>query len=75
VKKFDKYHMARLPHPPYSPDSSPCEFWLFRMVKGILKDREFHLHDEIEEAITIAWNDLAFDEVQSAFHNWTNRLR
>jgi hypothetical protein len=33
------------------------------MLKGILKDREFHLHDEIEEAITMAWNDLTFDEV------------
>jgi hypothetical protein len=39
------------------------------MLKGILKDREFHSHDEIEEAITMAWNDLTFDEIQSAFHN------
>jgi hypothetical protein len=37
------------------------------MLKGILKDREFHSHDEIEEAITMAWNDLTFDEVQSVF--------
>jgi histone-lysine N-methyltransferase SETMAR len=48
VAKFDKIHIARLPHPPYSPDLSPCDFWLFGMLKGILKDREFHLHDEIE---------------------------
>jgi hypothetical protein len=33
------------------------------------------LHDEIEEAITMAWNDLKFDEVQSVFHNWMNRFR
>jgi hypothetical protein len=45
------------------------------MLKGILKDREFHPYDEIEEAITMAWNDLTFDEIQSALHNWTNRLR
>jgi hypothetical protein len=32
-------------------------------------------HDEIEEAITVAWNDLTFDEVQGVFHNWMNRLR
>jgi hypothetical protein len=24
--KFDKHHIARLPHPPYSPGLSPCEF-------------------------------------------------
>jgi histone-lysine N-methyltransferase SETMAR len=65
VSKFDKHHIARLPHPPYSPDLNPCDFWVFGMLKGILKDREFHLHDEIEEAITMAWNDLTFDEVES----------
>jgi hypothetical protein len=41
VSKFDKHHIARLLHPPYSPDLSPCDFWLFVMLKGILKDREF----------------------------------
>jgi hypothetical protein len=45
------------------------------MLKGILKDREFHSHEEIEEKMRMAWNDLTFDEVQSVFHNWMNRLR
>jgi hypothetical protein len=45
------------------------------MLKGILKDREFHSHGEIEQAITMAWNNFTFDEVQSVFHNWINRLR
>jgi hypothetical protein len=45
------------------------------MSKGIPKDRELHSHDEIEKAITMAWNDLIFDEVQNIFHNWMNRLR
>jgi hypothetical protein len=67
VSKFDKHQIARLPHPPYSPDLSPCNFWLFGILKGILKDRQFHSHDEIEEAITIAWNDLTFDESRASF--------
>jgi hypothetical protein len=45
------------------------------MLKGILKDRELYSHDEIEELITMAWNDLTCNEVQSVFHNWMNRLR
>jgi hypothetical protein len=72
LSKFDKHHIARLPHPPYSPDLSPCDFWLFGMLKGIQEDRELHSHDEIEEAITMAWNDLTFDEIQSVFRNWMN---
>jgi hypothetical protein len=54
---------------------NPCDFWFFGILKGILKDREFHSHDEVEGAITMAWNDLTFDEVQSVFHNWMNRLK
>jgi hypothetical protein len=54
VSKFDKHHVAQLPHPPPSPDLSPCDFWLFEMLEEILKDREYHSHDEIEEAITMA---------------------
>jgi hypothetical protein len=75
VSKFDKRHIARSPHLPYSPDLNPCDFWLFWMLKRILEDREFHSHDEIEEAITMAWNYLTSDEVQSVFHNWMKRLR
>jgi hypothetical protein len=45
------------------------------MLKGVLKNREFHSHDEIEEAITMVWNDLTFNEVQSIFHHWMNRFR
>jgi hypothetical protein len=25
--------LGRVPHPPYSPDPSPCDFWLFGMLK------------------------------------------
>jgi hypothetical protein len=39
-----------------------------------MKDREFHPHDEIEEAIRVAWNDLTFEDVQSVFYNWMRRL-
>jgi hypothetical protein len=75
MSKLDKHHNARLSDPPYSPDLNPYHFWLFGMLKGILKDREFHSHDEIEEVTMMAWNDLTFDEVHSVFHNWMNRFR
>jgi hypothetical protein len=32
-----------------------------------MKDREFHSHEEIEEAIRVGWNDLTFEDVQSIF--------
>jgi hypothetical protein len=39
-----------------------------------MKDGEFHSHDDIEGAITVAWNDLTFEGVQSVFYNWMRRL-
>jgi hypothetical protein len=44
------------------------------MVKGVLKDREFHSGDESEEVIAKVWDELTFDEVQSIFHNWMSHL-
>jgi hypothetical protein len=43
-------------------------------VKGILKDRKFHSHEEIEDAITVAWDDLIFEDVQSIFYDWMRRV-
>jgi hypothetical protein len=63
-----------MPHPPYSPDISPCNFWLFGTSKEILRDREFSSNDEIENAITQARNDLTFDDVQSVFQDWIRHL-
>jgi hypothetical protein len=53
---------------------SPCDFWLFGVLKGVLKDRELISSDEFEEAITRARDELTFDEVQNVFHNWMSRL-
>jgi hypothetical protein len=39
-----------------------------------VKDREFHPHEEIEEVITVAWNDLTFEVVQSISYDWMRRL-
>jgi histone-lysine N-methyltransferase SETMAR len=74
ASKFEQHHIFRLPHEPYSLDISPCDFWFFGLLKGIMKDREFHSHEEIEEAITAAWNNLTFQDVQSIFYDWTRPL-
>jgi hypothetical protein len=33
TEKLKKRHIARAPHPPYSPDRSPSDFWLFAILK------------------------------------------
>jgi hypothetical protein len=39
--QLDNLKLDRVPHPPYSPDLSPCDFWLFEMFKQKIKNRMF----------------------------------
>jgi hypothetical protein len=69
MSKFGKHDVSRFLPPPYSPDISLCDFWVFGMLKGLLKDQELSSSDEIEMVITRVWDDLTFDNVQSLFQN------
>ena len=40
-----KHNILALPHPPYSPDLAPCDFFLFPQLKKTMKGRQF---DDIE---------------------------
>jgi hypothetical protein len=57
-----------------SPDISQCDFWLFGVLKQILRDREFSSSDESEDAIAQVWNNLTFDDIQSVFWDWIRRF-
>jgi len=43
-----KNKIAVTPHPPYSPDLAPCDFFLFPKMKLKLKGRRFDTTEEIE---------------------------
>jgi hypothetical protein len=40
--------MAVIPHPPYSPDTAPCDFFLFPKIKLKLKGRRFDTTEKIQ---------------------------
>ena len=40
-----------LPHPTYSPDLSPCDYYLFSPFKASLKGQNFNSSNEINTAI------------------------
>ena len=47
-----KHSITVLPHPPYSPDLAPCDFFLFLMLKRSLKGRRFETIPEIKANAT-----------------------
>jgi hypothetical protein len=43
-----KHEMAVIPHPTYSSDLLPCDFFLFPKMKLMLKRRRFDTNEEIQ---------------------------
>ena len=64
-----KSEMTMVPQPPYSPDLSPAEFFLFSKLKSILKGCRFDTLDEIQKNST---KEL-FAILKEAFQSWQKR--
>jgi len=58
------------PHPPYSPDLAPCNFWLFPKVKLTTKGKRFELIRDIEAATTPQLKTLTKEDFQNCFRKW-----
>ena len=47
-----KLGIKTIPHPPYSPDLAPCDFWLFPKLKEKLRSCRYERIEEMKEAVT-----------------------
>ena len=61
------------PHPPYSPDLAPCDFWLFPKVKMTMKGKRFEWIQDTEAATTAQLNTLTKEDFQNCFRKWQER--
>jgi hypothetical protein len=50
--------MAAIPHPPYSPDLAPCDFFLFPKMKLKLKGNRFDTTEKIQAELQRVFNTL-----------------
>jgi hypothetical protein len=62
------------PHPPYSPDLAPSDFFLFGYVKAKLQGMEFLSDQELLEAIREVVSGIASDTLNAVFEEWMERL-
>lgn len=62
-----------LNHPPYSPDMSPCDYFLFPKLKLPLKGRLFDRVEDIQAAVTAALRAIPQTELQKSFHSLCDR--
>jgi histone-lysine N-methyltransferase SETMAR len=49
--KLEELHINWLPHPPYSPDLSPCDYHVFRSLQDFCKGKQFKKREDVEAAI------------------------
>ena len=61
--KLDELRYELLPHPPYSPDLAPCDFFLFPNLKKWLGGRRFTSNEEV-----IAETNAYFAEFDKSYY-------
>ena len=64
-----------LPHPPYSPDLAPCDFFLFPRLKKHLAGRKYQTRKNLGAAIFQCLKSIPRNDYENAFRNWIKRLK
>ena len=64
-----------VPQPPYSPDLSPCDFFLFPRLKKCLKGRNFGTLQNIQTTVTDLLKSIPASEFQHCYEEWEKRFR
>ena len=74
VRKFlSNKNIMVYPHPPYSPNLAPCDFWLFPKVKMTVKGKRLVSIQDIEAATTVQLKTLEKEDFQNCFRKWQER--
>lgn len=62
-----------MPHPPYSPDLAPCDYWLNDYIKCNLTEQKDE--DSLFEAVTKVLNNIPEEEYRKTFDKLVKRIR
>lgn len=76
VKQFLKSEKVTvLPHPPYSPDLAPCDFFLFPKLKKFLSGRRYKSRQALGSAVSQCLRGIPKSAYRDAFQKWIQRLK
>ncbi len=64
-----------LKHPPYSPDLSPCDFFLFPYIKRRMRGHNYHNVPALREAILNEVSNIPSTVWKHCFSDWIERCR
>jgi histone-lysine N-methyltransferase SETMAR len=72
---FNENQMKSTPHPPYSPDLGPSDFYLFGNIKRCLAGLSFEDAHELLAAVEGVREGIEKVTLQTAFLEWMDGLR
>jgi hypothetical protein len=74
VREFLAHHnITTLPHPPYSPDLAPCDFFLFPQSQNPPQRKHFGIVENVEAASTRALNNISSEDFHHCYEEWQQR--
>ena len=69
IDYLTKMGIKTVPHPPYSPDLAPCDFWLFPKLRGC----RYETTEEMKEAVTKVIDTLTQEDFHRTFQKLLER--
>ena len=74
-KVISKVGLKELPHPPYSPDIAPSDFFLFGYLKSRLKGFCFDTEELLMNKILLELGQIEKQLLVKVFQTWVERLK
>ena len=65
-----KNNMMVIPHPPYSPNLAPCDFFLLPRMKGQMKGERFANVSKVKKKTLEVFKNISTEEFQKCFQQW-----
>jgi len=70
---FTESDVQVVPHPPYSPDLAPCDFFLFPKLKKYLRGHIYASEKELKRTVSYYLNRVQETAFKNSFDNWIKR--
>jgi hypothetical protein len=75
IRKFASMLVKLAPHPSYSPDLAPSNFFLFGYIKQKITGQEFVSPDDLFEAMREEFDRLSKSVLENVFDEWLIRIQ
>jgi len=75
MEYIDQKGIKLLPHPPYSPDLAPCDFWLNSFLKESLAGNSYSTRSALGSGINQWFKQVPKERFERVFEDWSTRLK